>query len=297
MICPVCHNNDIYVFVKSPKDYEFFTRRSSMVQILECKQCKSLFQSPLPSESETKNFYPADYQNYQKSYLSKILLNLLNRISAILFTKKFSTNTKLIDFGCGDGSFILSLRNLGWSNAFGYDPNIRETSVFATNPEYFLKNEQDFQTETNCDIIRLHHVIEHLPDIDISIRELSKKLSPNGRIIFQTPNPNTLTKRLFGRFWGPLHYPYHTVLLTPEGIKRAVKKWGMKIDKIYPTLAYSTGWSMSIENIIKKIFHLKSRGRLRLYPYIAIACLPIAIFESLIFRRNAAIFNYEIIKH
>ncbi len=292
MICPACHSASHITEVKNPQDVEYFSERTVQAAYEKCTVCKSLFQTPWPSAAELGTLYPEDYQNYTKkdvALLSKFV-DMQNRAVAQAFVKTHGTNVSVLDYGCGDGRFLQSLHEQGLKKLVGYDPHTRGDGVYkdfelVTDLAVLLGRNEKF------DIIRMNHVIEHLPDVDETMRTLASPLAPAGKILVQTPNPDTLTRHIFKRYWGALHYPYHTILFTPEGMKEGAKRWNLVVASVSGS-TMPTGWSMSLENIIKTTTKSKRRGRLPIYGFLAMGGMAVNMAEKIAAPKRTAIIDY-----
>ena len=297
MDCPVCSHKTNKTVISDPVDFEYFKKRSVATQLLHCIKCRSIFQAPFPTEIETKSFYSNEYQNYsKKGFMLSHLLKLLNDNTAKSFVEKWGKSKTVLDYGCGHGDFLFCLRNRGLKNVFGFEPNLKTTLTNNSEKIRILTNKAELVKHGPFDIIRLNHVIEHLVEIDKTMIFLKDNLSQNGCIILQTPNPNSITFKFFGRYWGPLHFPYHTVLFTKLGLNLASKRWGYKKIDVTNSPLMPTGWSMSVENFIKDFSKSKNHGRLKIYAIIALLCVPFAFIENKFRKGNSAILDYILYK-
>lgn len=293
--CPACGNYKSSEFVNSPKDYEYFSAGpSNSSDYRECFSCKSIYQQPMPSEAELLSLYPSDYQVYKKS--SKTL-NLLERLMnymvdfiASVERREISRLTQskdmpILDFGSGDGEFAKGLIKDGFRNIFVYEPAPEKKDYGSDDrsPEIrrFVSIEQIKESGVEFKLIRMNHVIEHLSDPLECLQTLSQVLMNDGVIVGDTPNADHITRNIFRRFWGCLHYPYHTCLFSMNGLSELGQRAGFKNIRISSS-PYTTGWSMSIENIIKVLTRSKKRGRLFFYPLLLLCLAPIVFVEGFI---------------
>ena len=294
--CPACHKTDNSVFVQNPEDNEYFTKRGIDCVILSCQHCQALFQSPFPTSEETNTFYGENYQNYTSSkvpFLSDILKKQ-TQAAAQNFIKRFGNDASVLDFGCGNGLFLQNLSDAGMKNLYGYDVSVRFDDQIETRLTLFNDLKAIEESGIKFDVIRMHHVIEHLADLDETMSLLAGLLKEDGIIIGQTPNAAHYTSRMFKKFWGPLHYPYHTVLFAKESLLGAAPRWQLRVEKISPCLM-PTGWAMSFENIYKSMAKSKHEGRSMFYTLFIAGSAPFALTDYILSSYlGTAIFDFEL---
>ena len=82
----------------------------SQIRYYRCNNCLFVFQYPLPNNQKLKDLYSKEYfnQNYLKNNndfkLRKIQYKLDKKI--ILKYYKDNKNNKILDYGCGNGTFL-----------------------------------------------------------------------------------------------------------------------------------------------------------------------------------------------
>lgn len=263
--------------------------------IRRCRACHSLYQDPWPTAAELQAFYGPDYQNYAASRV--VLLAQVDaayqRWSAAAFLRRHGCGASVLDFGCGQGGFLRALAAAGAARLAGFDfvlyPELRQI----TGARFFDSLEVIGASGLRFDVIRMRHVIEHLTEIDTTMRTLRTLLAPGGRIVGQTPNAAHYTARLMRGYWGPLHFPYHTVIFSPQGLAAAATRWGLRLVATAGALL-PTGWAMSAENLLKAATGSRQRGRTSIYTVLMAAGLPLAIFDRLISPRATANFDFEL---
>ena len=99
--CGACNCN-------SPKsshyilDHEYCLKNITLYQ--ECVDCGSLSQSPMPSEKKLQKFYPKSYHSFSGN---GILTRIRLWMRFIRIKDYLNKDDNLLDYGCGDGNFIL----------------------------------------------------------------------------------------------------------------------------------------------------------------------------------------------
>jgi SAM-dependent methyltransferase len=142
----------------------------------------------------------------------------------------------------------------------------------------------DFPPES-FDLIRMGHVIEHVRDPIATLRRARELLRPGGTLFGETPNIDCWDFRLFGRYWGALHFPRHIALFSPETIRRACEETGFVGTRIVPRLR-TVGWSAGIQNwlVDQAGLRVPPNGRVRWYPALIVPFLPVTMLQALVSR-------------
>ena len=68
------------------------------------------------------------------------------------------------------------------------------------------------------DVIRLHHVLEHLTEPNETLREIARILKPDGVVTITVPNTRSLNFWLFQENWYGLDAPRHVISYCPEAL-------------------------------------------------------------------------------
>lgn len=115
-------------------------------------------------------------------------------LQVTLFGKELK-NKSIIDFGCGEGCFLMNLqRNLPNKSLTGVDVFIPESLEKHEGINFIAADITNFRTEEKYDVAFSDNVIEHLhpEDAFMHIKSVFKALKPGGKFILVMPN------KLFG---------------------------------------------------------------------------------------------------
>ncbi len=136
---------------------------------------------------------------------------------------------RLLDIGCGNGSFLDLAKNAGWE-VEGVDPdpvsvdlaikrglNVRPGGIeaFADMPESF-------------DVITMSHVIEHVHDPYTTLQWAYHLLKPGGFLWLSTPNIRSFGHEYYGYNWRGLEPPRHLVLFNWDAMHHLLEEIGFK---------------------------------------------------------------------
>lgn len=169
-------------------------------------------------------------------------------------------NARILDIGCGDGSFLLWLTGLGFKKTEGIDISEEQISlalsigvknVFQGDLREFLK-----RSEEKYDIVFVRDVLEHFTKEEaFEVANLVfASLNLGGKIIIQTVNAENI-------LWGRLRYGdfTHELAFTSESISQFLHVVGFNKIMIFPQRPVSHGIKSSIRLLLWYIFELKMR--------------------------------------
>ncbi len=173
---------------------------------------------------------------------------------------------KLLDIGAGTGDFLNVAKNDGWK-VEGIEPNASARKRSAEKGIPLREHSDASFVEENIsgyDVITMWHVLEHVPDLEMQLRQIKKILKDNGTLFVAVPNFRSFDASHYGEFWAAYDVPRHlwhfssetmTLLFEERGMK-VIRKIPMKFDAFYVSLlsekykngkmnffrAFYTGW-------------------------------------------------------
>jgi len=138
--------------------------------------------------------YDADYQNEQGH--SPRFMRHLNQTVDLVKSLVTSPN-RIIEVGCGKGSFLSLLREEGYSVA-GYDPAY-EGDDPNIHKQYFSKT----VNINPADLIILRHTLEHISNPLDFLRNIKEANSNQGKILIEVPRLEWIAQKK--AFWDIFH--------------------------------------------------------------------------------------------
>ena len=137
----------------------------------------------------------------------------------------------LLDVGCGDGSFLATMRALGWG-VQGLEPDPAAAAIarerhgidVIERPIERLESPPD-----RCGAITMNHVIEHVHDPVRALEACRRALIPGGQLVVVTPNVESQGHRTFGKAWFHLDPPRHFHLFRPGTLRSTAERAGLRI--------------------------------------------------------------------
>ena len=233
--CPICGGLCAlrFVNVSDPDSGDTFS-------ILGCKSCEIGITYPVPTD--LGRYYSADYYGNRHGITADICdrrrLKILSRYTEL------SESGRLLDMGCGDGSFLMGARKSGWTTV-GI-----ETFADAARRRGLDVYESIDKACGKFDCITMWHVMEHLPDPLLVLDQLVDLLEPDGVLILAVPDAGSTQARLFGGDWLHLDVPRHLFHFNRTSLQTVFSKKRFEIDIIPKSeLEYDImGWTQSVLN-------------------------------------------------
>lgn len=134
---------------------------------------------------------------------------------------------KLLDVGCGNGEFLTLARAAGWDVVgVDFDPSavkvarsrgldVRQGGVDVLDPE-----------KETFDGVTLSHLIEHVHDPLVVLRQCHALLKPGGWLWLETPNIESPGHQRYRSDWLSLDPPRHLVLFARDALCQALDQAG-----------------------------------------------------------------------
>lgn len=247
----------------------------------KCKSCKGVFQNPTPTPEELSHAYDEKYYGSKDTkfipFIS-LMFNYFKKRSAVLTARQVRKNGSVIDIGCGDGSFIYYLHQLGFScTGLEIDSKALQRARKNSNStilEGDLLN-QSFQPKI-FSLISLSHVFEHLHHPKESLDIIEKIIEPDGTLIMSFPNIESIQARIFKSYWFHLDTPRHLYFPNHITLVMELEKRGFYLKK-WSTFDFVQGPF----GILQSILNSFSSGKISLYDRLK-GHFPLRIIDFLI---------------
>ena len=135
---------------------------------------------------------------------------------------------RLLDVGCGTGSFLHQLGAGRILQGFGVDFNQRALAVARSQELMVWRGLSDALSVPTacCDVVTLWEVLEHVANLQATLIEIHRVLRPNGWLLISTPNCESLQARLWHAHWGSWDIPRHLQIFTIASLSQLLKETG-----------------------------------------------------------------------
>lgn len=207
-----------------------------------CKDCGLIFIDPLPNVDDYSRMYSSSY--HEQFYFKDVIPDQTEWFE--LF-EKFSKGKKLLDYGCGDASFLKFFHQKGYEcTGVEYDPELVSRLRKENLGINFFTVEQFWNDDGEYNIVFMGDVLEHIATPAQFLNDLEKKLEAKGLITAQGPLENNSNFALSVRkFFSSLkgkhdvahHVPYHISFSTAKNQEHVFKQAGLetKFYKVFET--------------------------------------------------------------
>ena len=246
--CIICNSDDMFNHIESVPDR--FNKRDSY-DLLKC-ECGMVMLNPRPTINDiAKHYNNQNYQPHSKKYnfisLFYKIAQIFNNKSKISLIEKYSKKSRLLDFGGGDGQFSSFMSNKNWDTYY-FEPHLDKKH------KNHIHNLSDINRFT-FDVVTMFHSIEHLHNIDESLKVIYDVLSKDGVLVLSFPNYYAYEKSFFDKDWVAYDVPRHLYHFSPKTIKKILTKNDFEIMESRPVyLDTFYNIIMSTDKVYKFLF-------------------------------------------
>lgn len=275
--CPACGTTERRIAFGNLAD-TVFGCAPGLWSLWECMACRSGYLDPRPDETSIGMAYREYYTHDgdpSRSFLGRLLqiplfakayngrlrrrygisrsprsaalglaLDLLPFSAQYLdpfgrdFPEPGGGESRLLDFGCGDGGFLATATERGWRcKGIDFDAaavtRARRDGIDAVHGGI-----AELEAERGYEHLRMSHVIEHLHDPRRALRACHDALLPGGTLWLETPNFRSCGRARYGEHWRGLEIPRHLTLFTPRALSRLLESVGFEQIRNRPPLLY-----------------------------------------------------------
>ena len=196
------------------------------------------------------NYFSNQVNKMDRDYASMLAEQASHNGAELLRLLPANKNAKIVDLGCGFGTFVKPAIDAGYTNITGYDISQEQVDVahklglktvhHSSIEDYFAKGEK-------VDIIVGLDIIEHFTKDELIefLNSVKKCLNPGGKAIFRTPNMDAPQTSVYA--YGDVS---HEVFLNKSSALQIMSAMGFSTTEVFGGLLRNTN---PLKEIIRKI--------------------------------------------
>lgn len=209
-------------------------RFQSKHALVQCDGCGVLALFPQPTEDELAAAYSSEYYgSTRRKFVAPVaaIVSLFQGGRARMITRRVPKGGHVLDVGCGNGGFLLQLRNRGYhveGTEWTADSAARATAEGDFPVHIGDLVELDLPRES-FDAVTLWHVFEHLRRPRETLESIRTLLRPGGVVLMSMPNAESAQAERYGPHWFHHDPPRHLFGFGPHSITQLLQDAGFQV--------------------------------------------------------------------
>jgi SAM-dependent methyltransferase len=221
--CPLCGGGRSSVLLEAP---DLSPGSSGLwFAVVRCPDCGLCYTNPRPSPASIGQFYPDVYRPHRTPRGPSRRRGRKERQAL-----PWHGQGRLLDFGCGGGSYLQRMHEEGWQ-VTGLDVSaaaVERVRSCLGLPALVGSLPHPQLGPAGFDVVTMWHSLEHVHDPLAVLREAHRVLAPGGRLLVAVPNMDSMAFRWFGPAWYALDLPRHLTHFTPRTLALMLQRAGFR---------------------------------------------------------------------
>lgn len=139
--------------------------------------------------------------------------------------------TPVLDVGCGSGLLVYALGLAGLTDVTGVDPFAPGDRRLDTGGRLLRRDLGE--VEGPYGLVMFHHSLEHVVDVEQSLRQAATRLAPGGRVLVRMPTVSSQAYEEYGTDWVQFDAPRHITLLSRPGMTAVAQRCGLRVLSVH----------------------------------------------------------------
>jgi SAM-dependent methyltransferase len=249
IVCPICDNRcgTVLYGARLPAKFDETappSPYSAHYQINRCTNCGLTYSSPVMDALGVSRLY----QDSRETNVSLGEEDNVRRTMALYYrlaAPQLRGRERMLDIGCDMGFMLEAAKRDGFEELHGIEPVPAARTVAEAVEGAIITDKFFEQTEYPADyfdLITLVHVLDHLYDPRVVLRQARKNLRPEGLILAVVHNVRSLLGLLLGERF-PIFNLYHHYFFDKHTLAELFRRQGYEVVKVMATRnCYSLGF-------------------------------------------------------
>ena len=208
--------------------------------VVTCDRCGFGFADNIPSQEKFDHYYRemSKYENeHQGGQISSSTQDTYDFIVQQIQPFLANEQARIVDVGCATGGLLATFQKNGYRNILGIDPS--PSCSRTAQKLYGIRVEnrpvsEISEFESSFDLVILNSVLEHIQDLDSSLKALWNILKPGGLIWIEVPDVTRfaeLTSVAFQQF-----SMEHINFFSSKSLTNLMQKNGFEVEAIWQNI-------------------------------------------------------------
>jgi SAM-dependent methyltransferase len=198
------------------------------LKLCRCRKCGCLWADDARQDNEILNsaYHRVSDAYFDSEAIGRRYIEFYRSLENLL--KSSVRGRKILDVGCGDGTFLSTLSQ-DWTKR-GLEPSVSGAALSrAKELDVVCGTLDESIGAERVDVISALDVIEHVPDPHNFIESLKKHLQPGGTILLLTGDSDSYPARVAGARWSYLRWCGHISIFSGSGLRKLLQSHGLEL--------------------------------------------------------------------
>jgi len=209
--------------------------------VKQCDNCGFVYTDPRPTmDCMLKYFYPDDYVCYAQDALgplSDATLRFKWHAGLVILKKELEkllpnpNQARMLDVGCAHGRILKFFREKTSWEVEGVEPieSVAQEAMQTGAKVHVSTLEEAELPDNHYDVVILSHLLEHVENPDVTVRELYRIIKPGGYLYTVMPDHDGDDRKALGSLWWGYHLPRHLYHFDYDSVCRLLEQRGLQV--------------------------------------------------------------------